>query len=169
MKGEMLGVIFITSLNCFLIQALNSEFDVIVFSECQFRFCFRFCSVGLTTSLTSGLWIGLNSLSFNSGWQWSDGGPFRYLNWLPGRVELVCGWIHLNLICLDATETFIISHVDLKEKNQEISPNTVHFPPCFEIYKLDLNILNCRVIPAYRDKRFVWQNYHTNQYRFLLK
>uniref|UniRef100_A0A8C3X197 Macrophage mannose receptor 1 n=1 Tax=Catagonus wagneri TaxID=51154 RepID=A0A8C3X197_9CETA len=39
---------------------------------------------GLTSSLTSGLWMGLNSLSFNSGWQWSGGSPFRYLNWLPG-------------------------------------------------------------------------------------
>ncbi|XP_066135196.1 macrophage mannose receptor 1 [Saccopteryx bilineata] len=39
---------------------------------------------GLTNSLTSGLWIGLNSLSVNRGWQWSSGGPFRYLNWLPG-------------------------------------------------------------------------------------
>lgn len=40
---------------------------------------------GLTRSMTSGLWIGLNSLSFNSGWQWSSGSPFRYLNWLPGN------------------------------------------------------------------------------------
>ncbi|XP_045141549.1 macrophage mannose receptor 1 [Echinops telfairi] len=39
---------------------------------------------GLTHALTSGLWIGLNSLSFNTGWQWSNRSPFRYLNWLPG-------------------------------------------------------------------------------------
>ncbi|XP_005387016.1 PREDICTED: macrophage mannose receptor 1 [Chinchilla lanigera] len=46
---------------------------------------------GLTSSLTSGLWIGLNSLSFNSGWQWSGGSPFRYLNWLPGSPSVEPG------------------------------------------------------------------------------
>ncbi|XP_028934045.1 macrophage mannose receptor 1 [Ornithorhynchus anatinus] len=46
---------------------------------------------GLTSSLTSGLWIGLNSLSFNSGWQWSGGSPFRFLNWSPGNPSVEPG------------------------------------------------------------------------------
>ncbi|CAM4522259.1 unnamed protein product [Caretta caretta] len=40
---------------------------------------------GLTRTLSSSLWFGLNSLNFNSGWQWSGGSPFRYLNWVPGN------------------------------------------------------------------------------------
>ncbi|XP_033854652.3 macrophage mannose receptor 1-like [Acipenser ruthenus] len=39
---------------------------------------------GLTSSLSTPLWMGLNSLDFDSGWQWSNGNPFRYLNWAPG-------------------------------------------------------------------------------------
>ncbi|XP_068942367.1 macrophage mannose receptor 1 isoform X1 [Petaurus breviceps papuanus] len=46
---------------------------------------------GLTNSLTTGLWIGLNSLNFNSGWQWAGFSPFRYLNWLPGSPALEPG------------------------------------------------------------------------------
>ncbi|KAF1492827.1 Macrophage mannose receptor 1, partial [Eudyptula minor novaehollandiae] len=33
----------------------------------------------------SSLWIGLNSLNLNSGWQWSSGIPFRYFNWAQVR------------------------------------------------------------------------------------
>ncbi|NXA15727.1 MRC1 protein, partial [Sapayoa aenigma] len=39
---------------------------------------------GLTRTLSSALWFGLNSLNFNGGWQWVGGAPFRYLNWVPG-------------------------------------------------------------------------------------
>ncbi|XP_040290431.1 macrophage mannose receptor 1-like [Bufo bufo] len=40
---------------------------------------------GLTNTLTAVLWMGLNSLDFNAGWRWDSGGPFRYLNWVPGN------------------------------------------------------------------------------------
>ncbi|XP_028289877.1 macrophage mannose receptor 1 isoform X2 [Gouania willdenowi] len=40
---------------------------------------------GLTNHLSVPLWIGLNSLAYESGWQWSNGNPFRYLNWAPGH------------------------------------------------------------------------------------
>ncbi|NXE75187.1 MRC1 protein, partial [Cochlearius cochlearius] len=39
----------------------------------------------LIDSKRSSLWIGLNSLNLNSGWQWSGGVPFRYFNWAQGR------------------------------------------------------------------------------------
>uniref|UniRef100_A0A4W4DYJ2 Macrophage mannose receptor 1 n=1 Tax=Electrophorus electricus TaxID=8005 RepID=A0A4W4DYJ2_ELEEL len=54
---------------------------------------------GLTNILGSSLWIGLNSLDFDSGWQWSNGNPFRYLNWAPGHPSLEPG---LNCAALNA-------------------------------------------------------------------
>uniref|UniRef100_A0A8C3H2A9 Uncharacterized protein n=1 Tax=Corvus moneduloides TaxID=1196302 RepID=A0A8C3H2A9_CORMO len=43
--------------------------------------------INLIDSKRSSLWIGLNSLNLNSGWQWSGGFPFRYFNWAPGSPE----------------------------------------------------------------------------------
>ncbi|XP_007940043.1 secretory phospholipase A2 receptor [Orycteropus afer afer] len=42
------------------------------------------------------VWIGLNQLDENAGWQWSDGTPLNYLNWSPDInfepfVEYDCG------------------------------------------------------------------------------
>ncbi|NXI94480.1 MRC1 protein, partial [Psophia crepitans] len=37
----------------------------------------------LIKNFSFAFWIGLNSLNFNSGWQWAGGSPFRYLNWAP--------------------------------------------------------------------------------------
>ncbi|XP_035511844.1 macrophage mannose receptor 1 [Morone saxatilis] len=54
---------------------------------------------GLTNFLGTSLWIGLNSLDFESGWQWSNGNPFRYLNWAPGHPSSEPG---LNCATLNA-------------------------------------------------------------------
>uniref|UniRef100_A0A8C3EI57 Uncharacterized protein n=1 Tax=Corvus moneduloides TaxID=1196302 RepID=A0A8C3EI57_CORMO len=38
----------------------------------------------LTEGTDSALWIGLNRLDLTSGWEWTGGSPFQYLNWAPG-------------------------------------------------------------------------------------
>ncbi|XP_056375176.1 macrophage mannose receptor 1-like [Hyla sarda] len=53
---------------------------------------------GLTNSLTAVLWMGLNSLDFNAGWRWEGGGPFRYLNWVPGNPSTEPG---INCVSLN--------------------------------------------------------------------
>ncbi|NXK82521.1 MRC1 protein, partial [Amazona guildingii] len=48
---------------------------------------FFFSNLMLTKNFSLSFCTGLNTLNFNSGWQWAGGSPFRYLNWAPGNPE----------------------------------------------------------------------------------
>ncbi|ETE59076.1 Macrophage mannose receptor 1, partial [Ophiophagus hannah] len=46
---------------------------------------------GLTNNFDANYWIGLNNPDFDSGWQWSNDQPLRYLNWAPGSPSSETG------------------------------------------------------------------------------
>ncbi|KAG8138947.1 hypothetical protein E2320_001754 [Naja naja] len=46
---------------------------------------------GLTNNFDANYWIGLNNPDFDSGWQWSNEQPLRYLNWAPGSPSSETG------------------------------------------------------------------------------
>ncbi|XP_055073374.2 macrophage mannose receptor 1 [Misgurnus anguillicaudatus] len=92
---------------------------------------------GLTDLLGSALWIGLNSLDFESGWQWSNGNPFRYLNWAPGNPSLEPG---LNCAALNAGKASKweslacskkLGYICRKENSTDITPSTGKDQPSF--------------------------------------
>lgn len=69
---------------------------------------------GLTNTMTTSLWTGLNSLNFNAGWQWSGGSPFRYLNWVPGNPSSEPG---INCVTLNTGKN---GKWENKECNQKL-------------------------------------------------
>ncbi|XP_065117892.1 macrophage mannose receptor 1-like isoform X3 [Paramisgurnus dabryanus] len=92
---------------------------------------------GLTDLLGSALWIGLNSLDFESGWQWSNGNPFRYLNWAPGNPSLEPG---LNCAALNAGKASKweslacskkLGYICRKGNSTDITPSTGKDQPNF--------------------------------------
>jgi len=51
----------------------------------EIQLTFFFLNLELIKKFGFAFWIGLNTLNFNSGWQWARGSPFRYLNWVAGK------------------------------------------------------------------------------------
>ncbi|KAM7390313.1 hypothetical protein PAMA_008472 [Pampus argenteus] len=92
---------------------------------------------GLANNLGTSLWIGLNSLDFESGWQWSNGNPFRYLNWAPGHPASQPG---LNCATINAAKaskwesstcTKKLGYICRKENSKSLPPPPNNDQPSF--------------------------------------
>ena len=40
---------------------------------------------GVYASIQVNFWLGATDQSSEGGWAWTDGSPFRYLNWYKGK------------------------------------------------------------------------------------
>lgn len=45
------------------------------------KHCFVFSVSGQLNATDMKLWMGLNRLEKDAGWQWSDGAPLAFVNW----------------------------------------------------------------------------------------
>ncbi|XP_062381617.1 macrophage mannose receptor 1-like [Sardina pilchardus] len=87
---------------------------------------------GITSGIQTIFWIGLNQLDTESGWQLTDGSPFRYLRWDVGQPSREQGWscAALNTIGTNSWENRLCSkkHAYICEKSTTI-PAVTPGPP----------------------------------------
>ena len=46
-------------------------------------------------SMQVNFWIGATDQTIEGGWSWTDGSPFRFLNWYPGKTQRRCDCVAL--------------------------------------------------------------------------
>lgn len=62
----------------------------------------------------AALWMGANMIDGNSGWQWSDGSPFTYINWQGGmsiRFKKKCRRLFMGGVGLDSISSTLFFHL----------------------------------------------------------